>query len=136
MAITLGVARETAPGEKRVALTPETCRKFVAAGAGVRIERGLGAHAHCPDEAYVAAGAELGDAARGAADLVRCVPPSSATAIATRRSGAAVVGILQPPSHAARGAGIRARGIVAFPLERLPRTTRAQAMDVLSSQAG
>jgi len=136
MAITLGVARETAPGEKRVALTPETCRKFVAAGAGVRIERGLGAHAHFPDEAYLAAGAELADDARDDADLVLCVQPPPATAIATMKSGAALVGILQPQADAARAEAIRARGIVAFPLERLPRTTRAQAMDVLSSQAG
>ena len=136
MAITLGVARETAPGEKRVALTPETCRKFVAAGARVWIERGLGAHAHFPDEAYVAAGAELVDDARGDADLVLCVQPPPATAIAMMKSGAALVGILQPQADAARGEAIRARGIVAFPLERLPRTTRAQAMDVLSSQAG
>ena len=136
MAITLGVARETAPGEKRVALTPETCRKFIAAGAGVRIERGLGAHAHFPDEAYVAAGAELVDDARADADLVLCVQPPPASAIATMKPGAALVGILQPPADAARGEAIRERGIVAFPLERLPRTTRAQAMDVLSSQAG
>ena len=136
MAITLGVARETAPGEKRVALTPETCRKFVAAGAGVRIERGLGAHAHFSDEAYVAAGAELVDDARADADLVLCVQPPAASAIATMKPGAALVGILQPQADAPRGEAIRAQGIVAFPLERLPRTTRAQAMDVLSSQAG
>ena len=55
MAIILGVARETAPGEKRVALTPETCRKFVAAGATVRVDRGLGEHAYFSDEAYAAA---------------------------------------------------------------------------------
>src|SRR5688500_4157271 len=136
MAITLGVARETAPGEKRVALTPETCRKFVAAGAGVRVERGLGQHAHFPDGAYAAAGAELVDDARRDADIVLCVQPPSAAAIGSMKPGAALVGILQPQADTARGDAIRARGIVAFPLERLPRTTRAQAMDVLSSQAG
>jgi len=136
MAIILGVARETAPGEKRVALTPETCRKFVAAGASVRVESGLGRHAHFPDEAYAAAGAELVEDARRDADIVLCVQPPPAEAIAAMKPGAALVGILQPQSDAARGEAIRARDIVAFPLERLPRTTRAQAMDVLSSQAG
>jgi NAD(P) transhydrogenase subunit alpha len=136
MAIILGVARETAPGEKRVALTPETCRKFVAAGASVRVERGLGEHAHFPDDAYAAAGAELVEDARRDADLVLCVQAPPADAIAAMKPGAVLVGILQPQADTARGEAIRARGIAAFPLERLPRTTRAQAMDVLSSQAG
>src|SRR5690606_26211073 len=61
MALRIGVARETAPGERRVALTPETCRKLVAAGASVSVERGLGALAHFPDEAYATAGAMLVD---------------------------------------------------------------------------
>lgn len=139
MAVNIGVACETAPGERRVALTPETCKKLVAAGARVRIERGLGAQAHFPDAAYADAGAELVDSAAAAladADLVACVQPPSADTLATLKTGAALVGILQPEADAARGEAIRARGLVAFPLERLPRTTRAQAMDVLSSQAG
>ena len=61
MAVRIGIARETAPGERRVAITPETCRKFVALGAAVTVERGLGRHAHFADEAYVAAGAEQAD---------------------------------------------------------------------------
>ena len=84
MAVTLGVARESAPGEKRVALTPETCRKFVAAGAVVRIERGLGRHAHFPDQAYLDAGAQLADAAQAAiadADVVLCVQPPPARSL-------------------------------------------------------
>lgn len=139
MATTIGIARETAAGERRVALTPETCRKFVAAGAEVRVERGLGARAHFPDAAYADAGATLVDDAAAAvadADLVLCVQPPDAAAMNVLRSGAALVGILQPEADPARGEAIRARGLLAFPLERLPRTTRAQAMDVLSSQAG
>jgi len=139
MAIIIGVARETAPGEQRVALTPETCRKFAAAGALVRVERGLGRGAHFPDEAYAAAGAELvpdAATARGGTDIVLCVQPPDAGAIAAMKPGTVLAGMLQPDADAARGEAIRARGIVAFPLERLPRTTRAQAMDVLSSQAG
>ena len=139
MAVTIGVARESAPGEKRVALTPETCKKLVATGAVVRIERGLGRDAHFPDQAYADAGAHLVDsvaAATGDADLVLCVQPPNPAAIAQLKSGAVLVGTLQPQSDTARADAITTRGIVAFPLEKLPRTTRAQAMDVLSSQAG
>ena len=139
MSLTIGVARETAQGERRVAVTPETCGKLVAAGASVRVERGSGAGAHFPDQAYEDAGATLADsaaAALGDADLVLCVQPPVAGAIPLLKQGAALVGILQPQSDPARAEALAARGIVAFPLERLPRTTRAQAMDVLSSQAG
>jgi NAD(P) transhydrogenase subunit alpha len=139
MAVTIGVARETAAGERRVALTPETCRKLATAGASVRVERGLGRHAYFPDEAYAEAGAQLVDdagAALDAADLVLCVQPPPVAMIERLREGAVLVGMLHPQADPARAAALQARGIVAFPLERLPRTTRAQAMDVLSSQAG
>lgn len=138
MAVNIGVACETAPGERRVALTPETCKKLVAAGARVRVERGLGDGARFPDAAYAEAGAELVGAedALADADLVLCVQPPAADTLGRLKSGATVVGILQPEADAARGEAIRARDLIAFPLERLPRTTRAQAMDVLSSQAG
>jgi len=137
--VMIGAVRETAEGERRVALTPETCRKLVAAGAHVRIERGLGDGAHAPDAAYADAGAELVEtpaAVLNAADIVVCVQPPSAHAIGDMKPGAVLVGMLQPQGDAARGEAIVARSIVAFPLERLPRTTRAQAMDILSSQAG
>lgn len=137
--ITIGVASETAAGERRVALTPETCKKLVARGARVRVQRGAGRGASFGDEAYVQAGAELADdaaTALGDADLVLCVQPPDAATLGRLREGAVLVGSLAPQADAARGAAITARGLVAFPLERLPRTTRAQAMDVLSSQAG
>jgi NAD(P) transhydrogenase subunit alpha len=137
--VVIGSVRETAPGERRVALTPETCKKLVAAGATVRIERGLGLAAHQPDSAYADAGAELvdsADAVLAQSDIVVCVQPPPAAAIGSIKSGAVLVGMLQPQADAARGEAIQARGLVAFPLERLPRTTRAQAMDILSSQAG
>ena len=136
MAVIVGVARETAFGERRVALTPETCKKLVAAGASVRVQPGIGAGAYFPDQAYADAGAQLDEAATSDADLVLCVQPPPAAAIAALKQGAVLVGSLQPQADAARGEAMRARGIVAFPLEKLPRTTRAQAMDVLSSQAG
>jgi NAD(P) transhydrogenase subunit alpha len=137
--ITIGVASETASGERRVALTPETCKKLVARGARVRVQRGAGRGASFGDEAYVQAGAELADdaaAALGDADLVLCVQPPDAATLGRLREGAVLVGSLAPQADPARGEAIAARGLVAFPLERLPRTTRAQAMDVLSSQAG
>ena len=139
MAFILGVARERADGERRLALTPETCKKLTAAGAQVRIERGAGKGIGVVDDAYAEAGAQLVDDARaalGEADVVLCVQAPAADLIAAMKPGAVLVGSLQPEADPARGDAIRARGIVAFPLEKLPRTTRAQAMDVLSSQAG
>ncbi|MGO4223457.1 NAD(P) transhydrogenase subunit alpha [Lysobacter sp. TAF61] len=137
--ITIGVASETATGERRVAVTPETCKKLVARGARVRVQRGAGRAASFDDQAYSDAGADLADDAAAAwadADVVMCVQPPGAQALAGLRQGAVLVGILAPQGDAARGEAIAARGLLAFPLERLPRTTRAQAMDVLSSQAG
>ena len=136
MAVIVGVARETANGERRVALTPETCKKLVAAGATVRIQPGIGAGAYFPDAAYAAAGAELSETAVDDADLVLCVQPAGNDAITRLKQGAVLVGSLQPQADPTRAEAIQARGLTTFPLERLPRTTRAQAMDVLSSQAG
>jgi len=137
--ITIGVASETASGERRVALTPETCKKLVARGAKVRVQRGAGRLSSFTDDAYAEAGAELvADAATALreADLVLCVQPPSSPTLMSLRKGAALVGLLAPQADATRGEAINARNLLAFPLERLPRTTRAQAMDVLSSQAG
>ncbi len=136
MAVIVGVARETASGERRVALTPETCKKLVAAGASVRIQPGIGDGAHFPDQAYADAGAELREDALAEADAVLCVQPPATPVLAGLKPGAVLVGSLQPQADEGRAAALRDRGLLAFPLERLPRTTRAQAMDVLSSQAG
>jgi H+-translocating NAD(P) transhydrogenase subunit alpha len=137
MAVVVLAMKETAPGERRVALTPETVRKLIAAGATVLAQRGLGDGAHFADAAYVEAGAHLvGDDALPQADVVLCVQAPPTDAIAQLRPGAALIGILQPDAEPARADALRTHGILAFPLERLPRTTRAQAMDVLSSQAG
>lgn len=137
MAVEVLVLKESAAGERRVAATPETAKKLVAAGASVRVEAGAGLSAGFTDQAYAAAGAKIANGdARGSADLVLCVQPPDAVAIGQLKSGATLVGVLQPQGDAARGDAIKAQGLSAFPLERLPRTTRAQAMDVLSSQAG
>lgn len=138
MAATVGILRETAPGERRVAATAETVRKLVARGAQVLVEPGAGRAAGQVDEAYVEAGARLTGRAdiAGTADIVLCVQAPPVDVLRTMREGAALVGLLAPQSDAERAAAITGRGLLAFPLERLPRTTRAQAMDVLSSQAG
>ncbi|MGY1409995.1 MULTISPECIES: NAD(P) transhydrogenase subunit alpha [unclassified Luteimonas] len=137
MAVIIAVARESAPGERRVALTPETTKKLVGAGATVRVQQGLGALAHFPDQAYADAGAALVDGdGFEEADIVLCVQPPPPAAIARMQRGAVLVGALQPQADEARAEAIRTAGVLAFPLERLPRTTRAQAMDILSSQAG
>jgi NAD(P) transhydrogenase subunit alpha len=133
------VARERRPGERRVAITPETCRKLVAAGARVAVERDAGAGAAIPDAAYAAAGASIADDAAAALDgaqVVLCIHPPPADALAGATRGALVVGQFDPDADDAVAGALRGGGMTAFPLQRLPRTTRAQAMDVLSSQAG
>src|SRR5690606_29174005 len=121
----------------RVAATPETVRKLVAAGATVRVEAGAGLAAGITDQAYADAGAQpAGAGSRADAAVVLCVQPPSAEVLSGFRPGSVLVGMLHPQADPARAAALQARGIQAFPLERLPRTTRAQAMDVLSSQAG
>ncbi|GAB3099247.1 NAD(P) transhydrogenase subunit alpha [Lysobacter terrae] len=137
--ICVAVAREAAPGERRVAATPETCKKLAALGANVRVQRGAGLTAGFTDDAYAGVGAQIVDEAApmfADADVLLCVQPPSAAWLGQLKTGAVLVGMLAPDADAARGDAITARQLVAFPLERLPRTTRAQAMDILSSQAG
>jgi H+-translocating NAD(P) transhydrogenase subunit alpha len=138
-AIAVAVACETATGERRVAATPETCKKLIALGAQIRVQRGAGLSAGFTDEAYAAVGTQLADDATGAyadADLVLCVQSPDPATLTQLKEGAALVGMLAPQADGARAEAIVARKLTAFPLERLPRTTRAQAMDILSSQAG
>ncbi|MBS7456638.1 NAD(P) transhydrogenase subunit alpha [Coralloluteibacterium stylophorae] len=139
MAVEILVLRETAAGERRVAATPETCRKMSAAGARVGLQQDAGARAFLPDAAYVEAvivdDAALADAA-ATADVVLCVQPPAAGVLQRLKPGAIVIGLLAPHADPERAALYVSRSLTAFPLERLPRTTRAQAMDVLSSQAG
>ncbi len=137
MTVEVRVVRETAAGERRVAAVPETVKKLIAAGAAVQVESGAGAAAGFPDQAYRDAGAAVVDAgAPIGGGLVLCVQCPPATAIASWPAGTVLVGILHPQADADRAQALQRAGVLAFPLERLPRTTRAQAMDVLSSQAG
>jgi NAD(P) transhydrogenase subunit alpha len=131
----IGVPAETAALETRVAATPETVKKLVAQGHTVLVQSGAGVAASAPDEAYRAAGAEIvdADAALGA-ELVLKVRAPSADELARMKPGATLVGMLNP--FDAEGLQrLAAAGLTAFALEAMPRTTRAQSMDVLSSQA-
>ena len=137
MPVSIVFVRETSQGERRVALTPETAKKLAALGARIIIERGAGLPAHFRDDAY--AGAEFrddADAALAEADVLVCVQPPGNARLSRLRPGAVVVGLLAPHADAGRVDALVAARLTAFSLERLPRTTRAQAMDVLSSQAG
>jgi NAD(P) transhydrogenase subunit alpha len=131
----IGVPAETAAGETRVAVTPETVKKLSAQGHAVRVEAGAGVRASVTDDAFVAAGAQICDAAAafGSPIVLKVVAPS-AQEITHMASGAALVGMLNP--FDAEGlARLAAAGVTSFALEAAPRTTRAQSMDVLSSQA-
>jgi NAD(P) transhydrogenase subunit alpha len=131
----IGVPAETRANEHRVAATPETVRKYVAQGYRVSIQKGAGAAASFTDEAFAAAGAELVNAAAAfSADLVLKVQSPTAAELALMRRGAVLVGMLDP-FNAENAAQLASAGVTAFELEAAPRTTRAQSLDVLSSQA-
>jgi NAD(P) transhydrogenase subunit alpha len=131
----IGVPLETAAGETRVAVTPETAKKLKAQGHTIRVQSGAGVAASAPDSAYEAVGAEITDATGAlGCDLVLKVRSPLHSELSMMKTGAAVVGMLNPFDqdglHRLAGAGV-----VGFALEAAPRTTRAQSMDVLSSQA-
>ena len=131
----IGVPRETVAGETRVAATPETAKKLKAQGHTIRIESGAGLAASATDEAYTAAGAEITDRAGAfGADLVLKVRSPVADELPLMKRGANLVGMLNPFDRAGLEA-LAAAGLTGFALEAAPRTTRAQSMDVLSSQA-
>jgi NAD(P) transhydrogenase subunit alpha len=131
----IGVPLETVAGETRVAVTPETAKKLKAQGHTVRVQSGAGVAASATDDAYVAAGAEITDRAGAfAADLVLKVRSPGADELELIKSGTHLVGMLNP-FDADNLARLASAGITAFALEAAPRTTRAQSMDVLSSQA-
>ncbi|KGI77203.1 NAD(P) transhydrogenase subunit alpha [Oleiagrimonas soli] len=135
MTVTVAALRETAAGERRVAIVPEVAKKLHASGVEVMLERGSGAAAGFPDEAYE--GVTFEDAATVAsrADLLWCLQMPEAGRLGDLRKGSVLIGQLQPHRHAEALRQLAAGGITAFALELLPRTTRAQAMDILSSQA-
>jgi NAD(P) transhydrogenase subunit alpha len=136
--VKLLIPRETAPGERRVAATPETVRRLVARGAALEVERGAGLAAGFPDDEYAAVGAELRDAdamAWGDVEGVLCVQPPRTDCLSRLRSGTLLVGLLAPYGASSLVQTLNERRASAIALELLPRISRAQSMDVLSSQA-
>jgi NAD(P) transhydrogenase subunit alpha len=131
----VGVPKESAPGERRVALVPESVSRLAAAGIEVRIEVGAGAAAGYPDDEYRDAGASLADDAYEGLELVARVRKPAAGELVRLSQGTALVGFLEPLSDPEGVERLAERGVVAFAMESIPRITRAQSMDALSSQA-
>src|SRR5205809_6305234 len=134
----LGVPKETAVNERRVALTPEAAGRLVKSGFAILVERGAGAAASCRDEAYTTAGATVAATAAevfAQSDVVLKVQPPSTDEVRLCREGAALVAVFQPSAEREAVSELAARHVTAFSLALLPRITRAQPMDVLSSQA-
>ena len=132
----IGIPAETRAGETRVAATPETVKKMIATGHEVLVQTGAGLAAHYPDAEFASVGAQLSDAAtlyKDAQILLKVKAPTS-DELALLAKGTVLIGLLNP-YQAEQVAAYASQGITAFSMEKLPRTSRAQAMDVLSSQA-
>ncbi|WP_248321188.1 Re/Si-specific NAD(P)(+) transhydrogenase subunit alpha [Caballeronia sp. Sq4a] len=131
----IGVPAETRANEARVAATPETVKKLVAQGHRLSVQSGAGVRASYIDDAFAQAGADIVDAGTAfSADIVLKVQSPSAEELATMKPGAVLIGMLDP-FNTENTARLAAANITAFALEAAPRTTRAQSLDVLSSQA-
>ncbi|MGD2081960.1 MAG: Re/Si-specific NAD(P)(+) transhydrogenase subunit alpha [Chromatiales bacterium] len=132
----IGVPKETAVGETRVALTPDVAKRLIGKGFEVLLERSAGAAAHFPDEDYEASGAVLGDAAEAlSADLVVKIRRPSGDEIEGMREGAVLIGFTELCEDDGTLAALHRRGVSMLAMERMPRISRAQAMDALSSQS-
>jgi NAD(P) transhydrogenase subunit alpha len=129
----VSVPKESAAGERRVALVPDVVARLVKSGVEVVVEAGAGAGAHQPDSAYEAAGAAIGDGFSG--DVVAKVAPPSSEEIGRLRRGGVLVGFLQPLTAADTVRALADAEVTSFAMEAIPRITRAQSMDALSSQA-
>ncbi len=135
MPMVIGVPAETVPGERRLAVVPEVVKKYIALGAEVVIQKGAGEAAHFPDSSFESVKWVDGQAdVYSAADVLLCVLPPSQKAIGSLKAGAVLVGMLQPWSDVKRATLLSEKNITSFALELLPRITRSQSMDVLSSQ--
>lgn len=135
--VTVAVGRESLTGERRVALVPESVSRLVKAGVIVRVEEGAGQGSLIGDDAYAAAGAEVlptGRFLEGADVLVRVRRPTPEE-VAAIPDAIALIALLQPGAPGGIEEALAARGIAALALERVPRITRAQSMDILSSQS-
>ena len=134
----IGVAKETAPGERRVALVPEVLGKLEAAGLDILVEQGAGAGAAIPDQAFADAGATIVSSVElyAQADAILRVQKPSESEVKVMRAGQAVIGFLSPLIDPRTAGALAAQGVTAISLDAIPRTlSRAQTMDALSSQA-
>jgi H+-translocating NAD(P) transhydrogenase subunit alpha len=129
----VSLPKETVPGETRVALVPEVADRLVRGGLEVAVEAGAGDSAHHPDAAYVEAGAQIGDGFSGR--VVAKVALPSADEIGRLGQGAVLIGFLQPLTAGDTARALADAGVTSFAMEAIPRITRAQSMDALSSQA-
>jgi H+-translocating NAD(P) transhydrogenase subunit alpha len=129
----VSVPKEVAAGERRVALVPEMVERLVKNGLQVTIEPGAGEGAHHPDAAYEQAGAATGDGFSG--DVVAKVAPPTSDEIGRLAHGSVLIGFLQPLTASDTVRALAERGVTSFAMEAIPRITRAQSMDALSSQA-
>jgi H+-translocating NAD(P) transhydrogenase subunit alpha len=132
--VRVGVPKELEPGERRVALVPDTIGKLTGNGFEIAVERGAGTSASFTDAAYEQAGAQLVDDAYDAEAVVKVRKPSP-DELDRLRDGQVLIGFLEPLTDAAGVARLGERGVVAFAMESIPRITRAQPMDALSSQS-
>jgi H+-translocating NAD(P) transhydrogenase subunit alpha len=136
MPVTIGALRESAPQESRVSIVPEVADKLAKDGARVLLEHGAGERARFPDTLYKSvAWADSDGAVLSTADVLLCVQPLSLGQIGQLRRGAVVIGYLQPHARTTEVAALRDQGITSFAMELVPRISRAQSMDALSSQA-
>ncbi len=138
MTVVIAVPKEQAPGEQRVASVPEVVQKMTKAGYEVRIEHDAGSSAYYPDGLYIAAGAKIASSRTellGGARIVLRVQPPTVTDIDQLDEGTIVIGFMNPANNLDAIARMRDKKITAFALELVPRITRAQSMDALSSQA-
>jgi H+-translocating NAD(P) transhydrogenase subunit alpha len=133
MSSTVGVPRESGSGERRVALVPKAVERLCGRGLHVVVEPGAGLGALIPDDRYTEAGAEMGDP--WSADVVVKVAPPTSEEIGRLRSGATLIGFLAPLTSPETLSALREAGVVAFAMESIPRISRAQSIDALSSQA-
>ena len=136
MPVTIGVLKETVPGENRVAVVPEVATRLAAQGARLLLERGAGSNARFPDALYKdVAFADSADAVLESADLLLAVQPLSPALASRMKGGSTLIGFLAPHAQAALVRALRDRRVTSFAMELVPRISRAQSMDALSSQA-
>ncbi|HEU0225181.1 MAG TPA: NAD(P) transhydrogenase subunit alpha [Steroidobacteraceae bacterium] len=136
MPVTIGVLRETVPGENRVAIVPEVATRLAGQGARILVERGAGAAARYPDAAYKDVSfADSADVVIAQSDVLLTVQPPDAAVVSRLKPGAVVAGFLAPHAQAALVRALKERRVTSFAMELVPRISRAQSMDALSSQA-